>query len=287
MTDELSALRAQIDAIDDKLFALLCERLAVVARVGEYKRNKMPGICPIRPGREATMLKDIARRFKKTDFSPAAAAALWRIIIGTSTALEAKLIISVYATKADRDLFWIAREYFGPAAEIVMQPHIKRVIGDVMDGKASVGVVPTPTGHDSSFWWTNLMQNTPNAPKIFAHLPYVTHGEKLPQALAFARLAPEPSGDDISLYVLEVNHDVSQSKLQNALLKEKLEPNWVSVATLSPNLRHHLIEVKGFVPPEHMDMKRALDNLGSDAVRHSYFLGSYAVPFSIAGSNHD
>jgi len=283
MTQELDNFRREIDHIDDQIADLLKRRLGVVQRVGEFKRETAPGLCPIRPGREATMIRRIAELFKGTNFAPAAAAQLWRIIIGTATALEAKLIISVYATESERDLFWLAREYFGPSATIVKQPHIKRVIADVMDGKAAVGVVPVISGDDSSFWWTNLLQPNQQPPKIFAHLPFTYFNEKpqqFPSGFAFSRIAPEDSGDDVSLYVLEVEHNLSQSSMQAALNNEKLKANWVSVATLSPDFRHHLIEIKGFIPPNHPDLQKALGNLGG-TVQHVHFLGAYAVPFTI------
>ena len=283
-TNDLEIYRRQIDSIDDEIMTLLKKRIGVVQQVGAFKRSTTPNLCPIRPGREAEMLKRITKNFENSDFSSAAAANIWRIIIGASTTVEAKLVISVFAPDKDSDLFWLAREYFGPAVTIVKQPHIKRVIGDVLDGKASVGVVPTLNSSDTSYWWTNLLQQAADAPKIFAHLPFAYAEpslKQLPTALAFSRLLPESSGDDVSLYAFEVEHNTSQHRLQSAFAAAKLEVQWLGIASLSPDIRHHLVEIKGFIPPEHADIKSFQAALGS-AIMRTHFLGAYAVPFSLS-----
>ena len=283
MTNELETYRREIDAFDDQIASLLQARLSVVKKVGEYKHRHASKLCPIRPGREATMLRRIAQIFTGSPFSPAAAAQLWRIIIGTSTALEAKLSISVYAPDDNRDLFWLAREYFGPSAIITRQPHAKRVIGDVMDGTAAVGVIPPLSADIESNWWSHLLQAGADNPKIFAHLPFVYHSEdpkQFPSALAFSRVLPEDSGDDVSVFVLAADHNVSQNRLQTEFSNANLSAQWLTIGSLSDAERHHVIELQGFVTPEHEGFKKFLAAMG-DSLAQVYFLGAYAVPFTI------
>ena len=283
---ELAGFRAQIDTIDDKLIALLKERIAVVDKVGEFKRRTAPGRCPIRPAREAEMVQRVMNAFAGSNFSPAAAAAMWRTLIGASTSNEITLVISVFTPERDNDLFWMAREYFGPFIQIIKQPYIKRVIGDVMDGKANVGVVPMLRSSDSTYWWTNLTQQTHDTPKVFARIPYVYHGvpnRDAPSALAIARLLPERTDNDRSIIVLEADHNISQHKLQSAFTNAKLEATWINVATLTPSARHHLVEVKGFVTEENEIMQGVLASLGSSILNAS-FLGTYAAPIIIDNS---
>lgn len=283
MTNELEQFRSQIDALDNQIIQLLKDRLHVVGQVADYKRSHFPHQFPIRAGREATMVRRIAEVFKGTDFAPAAAAQLWRLIIGTSTALEEALTISVYAPENDRDLFWLAREYFGPASTITKQPHINRVIGDVMDGKSAVGVVPTLSTNSSDSWWSHMIHPSTDAPRIFAHLPFFYTQENpkhFPSGLAFSRITPEDSGDDVSIYVMEVENDVSQHRLQTALTAENLAANWLGVASPLPNARQHLIEIKGFITPESPSFMAFRASMGA-TLRQAHFLGAYAVPFII------
>ena len=289
---ELSALRAKIDEIDNKIIEQLIKRIEIVGKVGELKQkaitqnNILP--CPIRSGREAEMVRRIIEEFRPTDFPAGAAAAIWRIIIGASTGVESKLTLSVFADEKENSLYWLAREYFGPNSPIIKQPHIKRIIGDVMDGKAAVGIVPFLRSADTSNWWTVLMQQGENVPKIFAHVPFVytdVPGKAIPSALAIARLVPESSGDDMSLVVIEADANVSQSRLQTAFVTAKLEVTWINIATLSPASRHHLVEIKGFITDKHEGFTGMISALGA-SVFNTYFLGAYATPMTLANSQN-
>lgn len=285
---KLAGFRARIDEIDNEIIGLLIRRIAVVKQVGELKHNTTNIPCPIRSGREAEMIRSIAERFSVTDFPAAAAAAIWRIIIGASTGVEAKLGLSVFTDEKENSLYWLAREYFGPASPIVKQSQINRVIGDVIDGKAAVGIVPFIRSSDTSNWWTVLMQQGENAPKIFAYIPFVytdAPGKAAPSALAVARLRPEPSGDDMSLVVIEADANVSQSRLQTAFVNARLEATWLNIASLSPSCRHHLVEVKGFVDGEHEGFKAFASALGN-SIFTTHFLGAYARPITVIDSQN-
>jgi len=281
MTQKLEEFRRKIDAIDDKLINLLMERTELVAEVGALKDKTAPGICPIRPGRETSMVRRIAGQFADTAFPPSAAAAIWRIIIGASTSVEAELKVAVYATDKENDMFWLAREYFGPSAQIIREPHFNRVIGNIMDGKASVGVLPMWRRSDTTGWWTNLLQPGKDTPKIFAHVPFIAQGREAQSALAIGQVIPEDSGDDISVWVLEAEHNTSQSRLQAAFAGAKMEAAWIHIGTSNPASRQHVITVKGFVTPEHTGMRALLAGLGP-SIMNSAYLGSYGTPLVLA-----
>ncbi len=285
---ELETLRAQIDKIDEKIIEQLISRIEVVKKVGEYKKENASPPCPIRPAREANMLRRITEAFRPTDFPASAAAAIWRIIIGASTSVEADMTLSVFASEQENNLYWLAREYFGTSAPIIKQAHVKRVIGDVLDGKAAVGVVPFLRGGDVGDWWVSLLQQGEHTPKIFAHVPFVytdIAGKNIPSALAIARLLPEPSGDDMSIVVIETDSNVSQHRLQTAFVNEKLEATWINIASLSASSRHHLLEVKGFITHEHAGFANILAALGASIISVNY-LGVYATPITIANSQN-
>lgn len=286
---ELAVYRRQIDAIDDEIARLLMERTGIVERVGAFKRRTAPGRCPLRPGREAEMVRRVMKLFAGSAFQPAAAAAIWRIIIGMSTSAEAPVTLSVYGPEREHDLFWLSREYFGSFTPIIKQPHVKRVIGDIMDDKASIGIVPMLRDSDTTYWWTNLMEPGSEI-KIFARLPFVypeTPGRDTLSALAIGRITPEPSSDDNSLLVIEAEHNVSQNRMQTAFTASRMEASWINIATLAPNARHHLIEIRGFVTPDHPAIQALRATLGLSIIKIT-FLGAYAVPVMLGkGSSND
>jgi len=280
---ELLEFRRQIDALDDRIIDLLTQRTNIVRNVGKYKHENFPGICPIRAAREADMVKRIVEKFKDSSFPPAAAAAIWRTIIGASTSVEGALAISAYAPDKQNDLYWMAREYFGPFLPVTKQPYIKRVIGDVMDGKAAVGIVPMPSSNDNESWWLSLIQTSDDSPKIFAHIPFVHFAavaRDTPVALAIARIKPEETDNDVSIFVIEADGNLSQNKLQSAFVSAKLETSWVNITTVNAASRHHLIEIKGFITPDHEKILSVTKELGS-AVMNLYCLGAYAQPITI------
>lgn len=284
MTDELQTYRKQIDAIDERLIALLKERIAVVEQVGKHKQEHTPHLFPIRPAREAQLLRSIAKSFEGSAFNAATACAIWRLIIGASTHLESNLTLSVYATQDVQDYYWLAHEYFGPCATIIKQPHVKRVIGDVIEGKAAIGIVPTFSTSDETSEWSNLVQSAADAPKIFAHLPFVLAGEHMktqPTAFAFSKLLPEDSGDDVSFFALQTQHDTSQHRMQTAFAAAKISAQWLGITSTQPDTRLHLVELGGFITPDHSGFKSFAASLNS-ALQQVTFLGAYATPFTLA-----
>lgn len=280
--ESLASLRQQIDALDDKIIALLVERVGLIDKVGELKRKLYPNQCPIRPGREAEMVRRIVGKFKETPFDTAGAAAMWRLLIGTSTCIESPLTVSVYAPGGNDAYYSLAREYFGPAPATARQPHVNRVIGDVVEGKAYIGILPVLAAGDGSAWWKSLMAE--GTPKIFAHLPFFYQGTpnpSAPAAFAIARIAPEPTGDDVSLIVIDADHNVSQSRLQGLFAQSKAEARWIDITSPDHATRRHLLEINAFVTPEFM--KPIADALGASLIK-VYYLGAYAAPVKLTSS---
>lgn len=275
--EKLAQCRRRIDELDDRIIELFKERIGIVGEVGALKRRHFPDRCPIRSAREAEVVLRIMDKFKDSAFIPAAAGMMWRTLIGASTTTEIPLSLSVF-TGEGNDAYWLAREYFGLFIPTVTHPQVKRVIGDVMDGKANIGIVPCLRKSDDAPWWTSLTGE--DSPKIFARLPYIYHGappRNAPACLAIARLKPEASGNDSSIHVIEADSSVSQHKLQSALASAGLETQWIGIAPLSPSSRHHLVEIKGFHEQDDPGLRIASDDVGAGWL-HTYFLGAYALP---------
>lgn len=276
----IQELRQRIDAIDDRIIALLQERSGFVEQVGTIKHQNAAGKCPIRPGREALMVRRIYQEFADKKFSPAAAAAMWRTIISASTAMEKELKISVLAPDHDMTFYWLAREYFGSFTPIFEQYTASRVVGDIIDGKASVGILPIPREGEQGQWWMHLAQGSDDFPKIFAHVPFVVDakpGRNNVSALAIAKVTPEPTGDDITYIAIEVEHNVSMHKLQGAFANAGLQASWVSVTSPTALTRYHLVEVRAFITRDDALLQKFLNELGN-AIMNCVVLGSYAAP---------
>jgi chorismate mutase len=191
VTARLQNYRSQIDAIDDQLIALLKQRIGIVAQVGKMKREETPLKNFIRSGREAVMVKRLYEEFRDSNFHPAAAAAMWRLIISASIHHEAPL--NVATTNA---LTAVGAEYFG--SFMPQQPCANDIdaLKLAAQDKQTIAVIAI----DSA---ALLAQPAYHHLKIFALLPYIPSPLPRPQAYAVAQLIPEDTGEDVSIFYTE------------------------------------------------------------------------------------
>lgn len=185
---ELAVLRAEIDAIDDQVLSLLRARMAVVQRVGLWKAQKANGLCPIRSGREATQLRRVSTM--SGELLPAAAAHIWRHMINASLAIEGRLAVSV---TQDAETFRWSCEYFGSYTPHTVHATAAQVVADIATHATDVGVAPL----SNEAWWEALAGTEV---RVFAALPFIANASA-PHTFAFARLHPEPSGQDVTLAI--------------------------------------------------------------------------------------
>lgn len=276
---KLAEFRSRIDALDDKLIALLDERSGIVEQVGRLKAQQKEIKCILRPGREATMVRRMAEATQGR-LSRAAIATLWRTIIAGSCNIEENMRISAYCPESNDANYWLAREYFGVFSTFTKQPQMGRVISDVIDGHASVGVLPTPQDSPEP-WWAHLIESRDTRPQVFARIPLLEPKAKTqaPDALAIALVEPEPTGDDTTLLVIHLAENVSRARLTTVFgtsgLKASLLTPIDSVqAQETPIL---IAEVQGFVTKQSPELKRFETGMGAQLISAT-IIGAYANP---------
>lgn len=82
MNKTLPQLRTEIDALDERIVALLAERFAVASKVAEIKSRE--GIAVRLPDRIETVLDGVAELAKKNGAEPEAIRAIYRTVIETT-----------------------------------------------------------------------------------------------------------------------------------------------------------------------------------------------------------
>jgi chorismate mutase len=273
MTQDIPQLRAKIDAIDDELIALMNRRSKFVQQVGAIKKSTQEeGLCFIRSGREADMVRRMHEAFRGGTFPAHAAAHMWRIIIAASLSLESTLSVAAYSGDPAQEIYWLAREYFGSFTPITKEASARRVLGEVMDGKAQVGVLPLPDDTAEGSWWLKLGNL-----KIFACVPFILPKGGAIKAVAVAKLEPEDTGDDISFFSIETAADISQSRLKAVIDKHKLDARWLAAESFASGHRVHLIEIKGFLTGHHDFVREIKGALGASLIAINW-RGAYALP---------
>ena len=267
----LDDLRREIDDIDNAMHDLLMRRADVVAHVAGAKGIAKRGDLPIRPAREAAMLRRLAARHRGP-FPFEALARMWQEMIAAFTQLQNQYNIAVFADDEHASMWDLARDQFGAQTPITAYPNTRETLNQISQGNAAVAVLPLPTEKNAYPWWTALCVQ--DAPKVIMRLPFSgvgnVRGEKM-EALAVAHLDGEPTGRDRTLLVIETADTLSRAALTEMLNKAKLSPSFIVSAEASGWM--HLVELKEFLEPN----DTRLDHLGMrDAVQRTHIIGYYA-----------
>jgi chorismate mutase / prephenate dehydratase len=190
---QLMRYRGSIDAIDKQMISLLKERMHVVQQVGMLKTAHNVSGSYIRPGREAVMMRELLtiNAEKQSDVAESAIVAIWRIIIGCSTAIESPL--NILTLSGDVEGKALSAAYFSPTAPSKVLD-AKDLLDALAQDRHAVAVLPHNPA--ASYW-----QMLPKDCYIFACLPfYSDKAGATPSHLAVGYVTPEPTGDDVSVF---------------------------------------------------------------------------------------
>jgi chorismate mutase / prephenate dehydratase len=135
---ELLSLRAQIDALDRELLALLNRRAGLALQVGEIKKRE--GSAVFRPEREAQVI-DSLKAANPGPLATESVAPIWREIMSACRSLETPLRIA-YLGPAGTFSELAALGYFGASIVHVPCGSIDEVFRATSGGAADFGVVP-------------------------------------------------------------------------------------------------------------------------------------------------
>ena len=185
----LDALRREIDRLDDALHDLIVKRAEIVAGI----RAAKAGSLALRPAREAEILRRLLARHTG-DFPRASLVRVWREIMGAMVRLQGPFSV---AALADGACATLAREEYGASTALAEWPRARDVLAAMRAGAVSIAVLPVPRPNEVDPWWPELLDD--DELHIVAGLPFASHpgaGAGAPKALAVARLAPAPSGED-------------------------------------------------------------------------------------------
>ncbi|MEI9996253.1 MAG: hypothetical protein WDM91_16775 [Rhizomicrobium sp.] len=255
-------LPARLDALDDKLHELLIKRAQIATAIS--------------PAEQAIRLRRLAARHKG-NLPLAALVRIWREMM--AAAAPAGRTVHVYAADRAGPFRDLARDLFGSL--VAMKGHLSAtaIVQECGGDPAAFGVVPPPESDESTrAWWAQLTPSGQPGPRIVATLPLT--GAEQPAAYVIGTLEPQPSGDDTTLILLEAGDTLSLTKLQSLLKQGGLDSRLLAVSRDSAKspLRHHLLEIAGFVPADDARFGMLTEQAG-DAIQRVACVGCYANPF--------
>jgi chorismate mutase len=270
----LAQLRAEIDAVDHRLHALLIERAAIIERVAEHGGKSGP---KIRPGREAAMVRH--RLASHTgSLPPQAILRIWRELFAAALIIEGGQTIAVCAADDGADIVALAREHFGPLTPLRRHRNASQALADLDTGTAQVAVMPAPSDEDDGRWWTALTARGERQLSVIAKLPFWTaraEGTPSGTAYAVAALRPDASGNDNSLVVFATPEETSRSRLLANLTTAGFAPETIWTRAAGAGRTLVLADVAGMI--EDADPRlAAIQGAEAPAIP----IGGYAVPLA-------
>ncbi len=275
---DLATLRAELDQLDDTLHDTLMRRAQVVEQVGALGAK---GRVPVRPGREAAILRRLLERHAG-QFPASSLVRLWRELICGMTTLQHPLRIAVCDAAGTLDTLAAAREHFGALVALRAYPSPAQAIGEISAGSATAAVLPLPQEGEAprQAWWTALLHRDDPRIHVVARLPFwAARPEGAPQVQAFVltTAAPDPSGRDRSLLGLELALETSRARLGTDLVAAGFAAGPVILRRdAGAASAYALVDVDGFVTDEDARLRSL-----ASVLRPPVVLGAYAVPLEM------
>ncbi len=223
----LSDLRLQIDALDAELLRLVDERAALGKAIGEAKAREEGANASgslLRPDREAMLIRKLINMPRKAA-SEALVVRIWRELISENLRIQGEskggLHLNLCASDQSREVLVWARDRFGFAPSYGYVNDTASAIAATRDTR-HLGVLSLdPRG---GAWWARLLAE-PKV-RVIAALPELSSSR--PHALAFASIAPEPTGDDLTFWVSDSPE--RENKLIEILAERGFAAEWLCTA---------------------------------------------------------
>jgi chorismate mutase-like protein len=283
MSSQVEEIRRQIDLLDDKIHDLLMKRAELVIDIGKAKRKS--NIQYIQPDREAIMLRRLLSRHQGP-LPKEAIVRIWRELVGAVSLLQTGLQVSVAVDKENPLLLWdMAKDYFSSVVPMKKVNDPLSALSNVRDGKSTFAVLPWPTDDQTNPWWTYLISDVAETPmRIMARLPF---GDRTKTAngpenkgIVVARVNFQPSGDDRSFIILELDNAVSRAKILETLRKKGVNPLSIYSClqgSKSKQLMYHLVEIDSYIGKSAQDHSSLMKDLKLEGW-NSYVIGGYPSP---------
>lgn len=272
---DLASLRAELDRLDNALHDTLMRRAEVVKQVAALR---VKGSVPLRPGREAAIIRRLLARHAGS-LPSFGIVRIWRELLSTTTTQQHPLVVGVCQAEGDAAYSAVAREHFGALTPVRTYRSPAEAIDEVGAGHATVAVLPMPTESEApaAAWWPALMHRDGPRIHVVARLPFWTprpEGSPSVQTLVVSAADPDPSGQDRSLLGLELPLDIGQAQLGAVMAAAGFQ---AGTAILQEDAgaaaMRALVEVDGFVTDDDPRLS-ALQMV----LRPPVVLGAYAVP---------
>lgn len=263
--EQIDAIRAQIDAVDDAILDLVARRLSLAGSLAAAKAAERVGSgLALRPAREVQLVRRMIAQ-APAGMDPDLVVELWRALMSAGLRKQQSLEIVVAGGPEGPRLFDCARRHFGASARITRADDARTALTRAVSDPGCVAALAWPTLPGQGAWWPILNERRFHPLSVIAALP-LRADPAAPEpeaAVVAAGAALEPAGADQTLAVaFDPHHRVSR-----ALNEAGLSGREVSRARETV-----LIRLDGFIAPADPRVP-ALMHAGLDGLR---VVGSFA-----------
>jgi chorismate mutase len=194
----LESVRREIDALDDQIVDLVAKRFEVTSQVRGLKQSEpLTWPLPLRPTREAAILRRLTARGKLGGVSAHLVVRLWRSILNESTIKQAPITLHVSrhlnANMAHRLRL---RDYFGPMPVEEYRDEAQALL-QIDSASGDLCVVETEQP-----WTAGFIAGNAGRAQVITALPILKESG-LPKLLIIGQAPVEPSGQDETLVISE------------------------------------------------------------------------------------
>ena len=285
LTSSIQKFRAEIDAIDGQIISLFQQRMQVVEKVSEFKKNNLEKFF-IKSSREADMIKELVSK-ASDNFPKSIIVNIWRKIITAANMREQKLNIAIHNPKNISDYSYLVREYYGDIVPFFNHDSATNIIAEIEKNQVNIGIFALPNNENeenSENWWINLANNRTGL-KVFAKIPFVEfvsvekNYNKI-QLVAVAIKEAEKSNSDNSLFYVELNKEFSRSQLIATFKEQNIDVKILRCAKLAQvdGMLFYLLEASGFFT-EKDDVLKTITK--SKIKPYIKVIGNYATPILV------
>ncbi|WP_137388486.1 chorismate mutase [Rhodoligotrophos defluvii] len=199
-SEALAAIRREIDRIDEELLGLLAERFAAVEEVRRVKATAVTGSTPMRPSREAEVIRRLLT-LRKDPLPADIVVAIWRELMGSATQQQQKTTIHIPASPGSCAFHDVVRGHFGSRAPIVSHPDAKAAVRAVSGAPADIAVVPA-----RAEGWAAALSSTRGDLGVIARIP-VIGGSGSIDGFLIGHAPSTPTGLDETLVLVTMEAD--------------------------------------------------------------------------------
>jgi len=198
ISPSLVEARLALDEIDDRILDLLAKRIDITGQVKRAKQNEIQFFAsPLRPTREAAIMRRLLAQAKGTDVSPELILRVWRAIISDSSLRQAPITLHVSkhlnANIAHRLRL---RDYFG-AINVEEYRDEAQALMQIDSAPGDICVVET-----EQQWVEAFMSGHGGKAQVIASLPILKE-EDVPKLLLIGQAPVEVSGFDETLVITD------------------------------------------------------------------------------------